>query len=223
MRDIKKLAERMKGMTPMLMFMTFYLLGFSLLEKRRAVHYTEIHMWLDDRIPFEEIFIIPYFLWFAFVAVSVLYLYWYDRRNYDRAATLLYIGMTVFLIISYIFPNIQYLRPHYIPGHNVFTELVRYLYRTDTSTNVFPSIHVYNTLCCMAGMYRCRHFFARKIWVRAGVTLLGVSIILSTMFLKQHSAADVIGAFTMFIPLHVLVYDYDMVIASRRKRAVLQR
>jgi len=33
----------------------------------------------------------------------------------------------------------------------------------------------------------------------------------------------VIGAFAMFIPLHVLVYDYDMVIASRRKRAVLQR
>jgi len=213
----------MKGMTPMLMFMTVYLLAFSLLEKRRAVHYTEIHMWLDERIPFMEIFIIPYFLWFAFIALSVLYLYWNDRRNYDRAATLLYIGMTVFLIVSYVFPNIQYLRPHYIPRDNIFTDLVRYLYRTDTSTNVFPSIHVYNTLCCMAGMYRCRHTFAKKTWVRAGVTLLGVSIILSTLFLKQHSTADVIGAFAMFIPLHVLVYDYDMVIASRRKRAVLQR
>ena len=223
MKKIRAVYERMRGLLPMAMYTIVYLLGFSLLERRRTVHYTEIHMWLDDRIPFAEIFVIPYFLWFAFVVVAVLYLYWFDRKNYDRTATMLYIGMTVFLVVSYLFPNIQYLRPHSMPRHNVLTMLVSYLYRTDTSTNVFPSIHVYNTLCCMAGIFRSRHHIAQNKWVKAGTGLLGVSIILSTMFLKQHSVVDVLGAIAMYMPLHVLVFNYDVVIASRRKRALLQR
>ena len=207
----------------MALYTVVYLLSFALLEKRSSVHYTEIHMWLDDRIPFIEEFVIPYFLWFAFVVACVLYLYFADRRNYDCAATLLYIGMTVFLVISYVFPNKQYLRPAVMPRHNIFTMMVSYLYRTDTSTNVFPSIHVYNTLCCMAGMIHSRHSFAKKTWVRSVVSLLGISIILSTVFLKQHSCIDVIGAVAMFVPLYILVYSYDMVIVSRRARVVLTR
>ena len=219
MKKLKTMYERVSGLFPMAVFMVVYLLSFSLLEKRRPVHYTEIHMWLDDVIPFEEVFIVPYFLWFAFVAAAVLYLYFFDRKNYERAATMLYVGMTVFIVISFLFPNIQYLRPRYIPDKNVFTSLVKWIYRTDTNTNVFPSIHVYNTLCCMAGMYKCRRAFAESIWVKYSVTLLGVSIILSTMFLKQHSAVDVIGAFIMFVPLYMLVYNYGLVIAKRRVRA----
>ncbi len=220
---LKKFYDRMREMIPMVMFMIVYLLAFSLLEKRRPADYTEIHIWLDDAIPFTKVFIIPYLLWFAFVAVSVICLYLTDRKNYDRTATLLYFGMTVFLVISFVFPNVQYLRPRYIPGQDLFSVLVRRLYRTDTNTNVFPSIHVYNTLCCMAGMLQSRAKIAQKVWIRAGVVILGVSIILSTMFLKQHSLIDVIGACLLFVPMHVLVFGYDMVIATRRSGAFSHR
>mgnify|MGYP000388149172 CR=1 FL=1 len=53
---------------------------------------------------------------------------------------------TIFLIISTIFPNGQDLRPVVFERDNVFVDMVRMLYRADTCTNVFPSLHVFNTL-----------------------------------------------------------------------------
>ena len=38
------------------------------------------------------------------------------------------------------------LRPILDPDKNIFTAAVAALYRTDTCTNVFPSIHVYNSI-----------------------------------------------------------------------------
>lgn len=55
-------------------------------------------------------------------------------------------GNADFLVISTFIPNIQHLRLHTMPRHNVFTVLVSQLWQTDTPTNLFPSIHVYNSL-----------------------------------------------------------------------------
>ena len=54
--------------------------------------------------------------------------------------------MTVFLLISTFFPNIQHLRPLKMPRDNVFTHLVLLLQKVDTPTNLWPSIHVYNSI-----------------------------------------------------------------------------
>lgn len=216
---LKRKAAELRDFMPMLLFMVAYLLIFSLLEKRTVTHYTEIHLWLDDRIPFVSAFVIPYYLWFLYVAATVLYLYFADRKNYDRTATLLYIGMSAFLIISYLFPNIQYLRPRVMPDQSIFTQLVFRIYQADTSTNIFPSIHVFNSLCCMAGLSRS----PAKRPVRIASSVLGVSVILSTMFIKQHSVIDVIGAVLMFVPLYMMVFNYDLVIMSRRRRALANR
>ena len=225
-RKILNFAEygfmKIRDLMPMAVFMVCYMLCFTLLEKRTSVHYTEIHAWVDDRIPFSEIFVIPYMLWFAFVAAVVLYLYFKDRDRYDRTATLLYIGMTVFIVISYAFPNIQYLRPYAFAKHDFLTGAVRWLYRTDTNTNVFPSIHVYNTLCCMAGMKHSGSAFAKRPAVRAFVTALGYSIILSVMFLKQHSVVDVIGAYALFLPVYILVFRYDLVLTAKGNRTLYE-
>ncbi len=50
------------------------------------------------------------------------------------------------LIISTVYPNGQYLRPTYFTHHNLCTMLCERLYAGDTPTNLFPSIHVYNSL-----------------------------------------------------------------------------
>lgn len=54
--------------------------------------------------------------------------------------------MTIFLIVSYAYPNAQHLRPVEFPRDNIFTDVVRWLYKTDTPTNILPSIHVFNSL-----------------------------------------------------------------------------
>ena len=40
-----------------------------------------IHLAIDDYIPFIDVFIIPYMLWFGYISATVLWLLWKDKRN----------------------------------------------------------------------------------------------------------------------------------------------
>ena len=91
-----------------------------------------IHMRVDDAIPFCEIFVIPYFLWFAYVSIVVLYLFFKDKQGYIRTCTFLFTGMTVFLLVSTLWPNGHHLRPNIMPRDNIFAAMVAHLYRMDT-------------------------------------------------------------------------------------------
>lgn len=76
------------------------------------------------------------------------------------------------------------------------------MWRTDTSTNVFPSIHVFNSVTLALAYHHCARLRGRKwLWVRISADLLCVSIILSTMLLKQHSVIDVMGGIILALTL----------------------
>lgn len=199
-------------------YLIFYLLWFFWLEKKVTGHYTVIHVALDDYIPFCEVFIIPYLLWFAYVACTVIFLMFTDKTEYYRACAFLFTGMTVFLIISTLFPNGHHLRPVDMPRDNIFTYLVEHLYRKDTSTNIWPSIHVFNSLGSHLALMHSRKLKHNKV-IRVGSGILAFSIVLSTVFLKQHSAYDVFTAFAMAAVLYVIVYKYDIITVLQANRA----
>lgn len=187
----------------------FYLITFFLLENSQVSHHM-IHCALDDRIPFCEYFIVPYFMWFGFIAATVVYFLAFNEssKEYSRLIATLGTGMTMFLIISFVYPNSQNLRPdlHQESG-NIFIAAVKFLYMIDTPTNIFPSIHVFNTLACMGAIVnneRCR----RHKGVIAGTGLLSTAIILSTLFLKQHSMIDVISAFICYTVCYFVFYRF---------------
>ena len=94
-------------------FFAIYMVTFSYIENRDVHHYI-VHTVLDEKIPFCEYFIIPYLLWFIFVAVTVLYFMFFNQnkwKEYYQLMITLGIGMTLFLVISLVFPNGQDLRP----------------------------------------------------------------------------------------------------------------
>lgn len=216
--------EKYKHAVPLLIYAIIYLTWFVWLEQKVTRHYTVIHLTLDDYIPFCEWFVIPYFLWFAYVSAVVLWLLFKDKDDYYRTCVFLFTGMTIFLIVSTLFPNGQHLRPGIMPRNNIFTALISYLYRTDTPTNLWPSIHVYNSLGAHFAIVRNR-YLADKRWIRTGSLILSVSIILSTMFIKQHSVFDVMTAFIMAAIMYGVTYKYDVVEAHRertRKKATPQ-
>lgn len=80
-------------------------LGSDYLEKHRFSHYYLIHSPLDDYIPFVEYFIVPYLLWFLFIAVTIAYFFFTDKKGYYQLTAFLFTGMTIFLIICTVFPN----------------------------------------------------------------------------------------------------------------------
>ena len=88
------------------LYIFIYLPWFFYLEKHITTDYHLIHASLDDKIPFIEYFIIPYTLWFAFIAVTIGYFFFFgEKSEFYRLIILLFSGMTIFLIVSTVYPN----------------------------------------------------------------------------------------------------------------------
>lgn len=96
-----------------------------------------------------------------------------------------------------------------MPRDNIFCDLVSYLYKIDTSTNLWPSIHVYNSLGVLFAVVHNDRLGSKK-WIKWGCFTLSVSIILSTVFLKQHSVFDVMTAFIMAAAVYIMVYRTEL-------------
>ena len=194
---------------PLIIYGIIYMTWFCHLEKTVTKHYRVIHMAADDYIPFCEIFVIPYFLWFAYVAGVVLFFFFKNKEDYYKTCTFLFTGMTVFLIVSTLWPNGHHLRPVTMSRDNVFTQLIAFLYKTDTATNIWPSIHVYNSLGAHFAIVHSKAF-EKKRGLRITSLILAVSIILSTVLIKQHSVFDVLTAFIMAAIMYTIVYRKDL-------------
>lgn len=214
---MKKYYERYKHAIPLFIYGVIYLSWFSYVEKTVTRPENLIHMKADDVIPFCEIFVVPYFLWFAYVSIIVVYLFFKGKQDYYRVCTFLFTGMTVFLIVSTLWPNGHHLRPAVMPRDNIFTALVSYLYKIDTPTNLWPSIHVYNSLGAHFAIIK-NSKLGQKPVIHAGSLILCISIILSTMFIKQHSVFDVLTAFIMAAVMYIVVYGFDIVTIWQGRR-----
>lgn len=193
-----------------------YLPWFFYLERTVTHGYAVMHVSLDDVIPFNEYFIVPYLLWFLYVAGTMLYFFFTSKQDYYRVCTFLFTGMTISLLICTFFPNGTDLRPVVDPEKNFCSWLVSMLHKADTSTNVFPSIHAYNSLGIHFAIMNSRALKDKKL-VRWGSFGLMIAICLSTMFLKQHSVVDVVGALILAYVMYPLVYGFND--AAERKAA----
>ena len=195
----------------MLCYGWFYLCFFFLLEKGIAVPDLVLHCRLDDMIPFCKYAIVPYYLWFAWILCTLVYfLLRAPKGEFWRLCLPLFAGMTLSLLFCAVVPNGIYLRPRTVPGNDIFAVLVRGLYRTDTATNVFPSIHVFNSVTLDMAYQRSSRFAGRRRrWVRWGAHVLDVSIILSTLLLKQHSVLDATAGLILAVALEAVALHLD--------------
>lgn len=202
---MKEFIRKYRHGIPMVIYLIVYLILFFIVERLTEDNYHVIHMALDDKIPFCEYFVIPYFCWFAYVAGFVLYFIFVDKESYWPMFWFLVTGMTVFLIVSFVYPNGHELRPAQFPRDNVFTRMIANLYQTDTATNILPSIHVYNSIGIHIAVHKSRRLSKhRPVQIASGI--LSALIIMSTVFIKQHSMVDVISAFGLAAVVYVLIY-----------------
>lgn len=187
-------------------YILIYMPWFLYLEKHVTSNFYVIHSVIDDKIPFVEYFIVPYLLWFVFIAATFLYFFFTDVNGFYRLAKFMFAGMTIFLIISTLVPNGLDLRPVVFTRDNIFIDMVKALYRADTPTNVMPSLHVFNSVGACIAIYHSKALRKHKI-ICISAYVLAFLIILATMFLKQHSVIDVMAAFIMAYTLYQFFYE----------------
>ncbi|MBQ8043590.1 MAG: phosphatase PAP2 family protein [Clostridia bacterium] len=204
---LKKFAKKYNHIW-ILSYGFLYLIWFTYLEKNVTTEYTPMYCKLDDYIPFNEIFVIPYCLWFFYVAIFVAIFFFLDKKEYYRFCSFLFVVMSICLLICTLFPNGQDLRPTTFARDNALVDMVKSFYTTDTSTNVFPSIHCFNSIVIAIAVYKSTHLRKLKHYkaLLIGCILLSLSIMLSTVFIKQHSILDMFGALALSACMYPFIY-----------------
>ncbi len=211
----KKLDSPEFSHLKLLIFWPIYGLAFLFVERfYRVESYYPMYCTFDDKIPFCEIFLIPYLFWFVFLIGMHLYTLLYDVNAFKKMMKYIIITYSAAIIIYLLFPTCQELRPEVFERSNIFTEFLKGFYVFDTNTNVCPSIHVIGSLAVMFAAWNAKGLEAPGYKIAFGI--MALLICLSTVFLKQHSILDVLAA----LPLCIVAYPPCFGTKGRKKSAV---
>lgn len=168
---------------------------------------------LDDSIPFLEIFIVPYCCWYPMLAAVGIMLLIYDGDGFKKYMLFIMLGNISALLFCLLVPNGQELRPEVFVRDNVFTRLVGSIYAADTNTNVFPSMHVIGSAGVIIATFKSERL---RSW-RCPMLVLAVLVILSTVFVKQHSVLDIFGGLVWCVPFYWAIYGKGSRRLSKRR------
>ncbi|MFT9496702.1 phosphatase PAP2 family protein [Anaerosolibacter sp.] len=163
---------------------------------------------IDQYIPFVKCMIIPYVFWYIYIFGALLYLGLRCKDDFFKLSAFLFTGMTLSFILYFIFPNGQALRP-VIMEKDVFSRLIRYIYTIDTPTNSAPSIHVINAMAIHMALARCKRLEKNKIIISSSFIIM-MSIIASTVMIKQHSILDVVYGIGLSTLLYWFIYNISI-------------
>ena len=203
-----------------ILFFAVYLTVFFLLEGRENVTYHIIYSSLDAYIPTIPGFVFFYYSWFIYCYVILIIFFFTSEKDYFNAFWFMAFGMTLFCIFNYFYPTGLNLRPDSVEGSGLAAALLRAMYAIDTPTNVFPSIHVYDTVGMHAAIlhsetvtnWAAKHSAdetscRRKVRIIHLISAVwGILICLSTLFIKQHSVIDLIGGLALGAVVYFVMY-----------------
>ncbi len=162
-----------------------------------------IKLWIDDWIPLVPIFSIPYILYIPFLAITLGYFVFFTELY--QAIYISFIFCIGVASIIYFFYQTTVPRPQ-ITGTDVFSKMVLYIYSKDHPYNCFPSLHT--ALSVLSFLYWIQVFPNLK-WSMGAFVL---SILISTVTLKQHYIPDVISGILLAI---ASFYVANFIVGSR--------
>lgn len=141
---------------------------------------------LDKIIPFIKIFIIPYVIWCPFIILTLIYLCFKDKKAYYITLISIIISVIICFMIYFLFQT-TVTRPE-ICGKDFLSQTIKIIYSTDKPFNCFPSIHALTSFLMIKGILKSRKRNPVSISI---IGIIAISIIMSTLFVKQHVVLDV--------------------------------
>jgi membrane-associated phospholipid phosphatase len=144
---------------------------------------------LDRALPVVPIFAIPYISLIPYIGLSLL-AFLFVRAGVYRSAAITMIIVWFISYACYFFLQSYIARPP-TTGTDPFSALVRSIYAGDRPYNDFPSLHT--SLSTIIAIHWWR--IDRRIGIAAAIwTAL---IVMSTVLIKQHYLADVVGGLAL--------------------------
>ena len=192
-------------------YFIMYMITENLIPIERC---TPIHCWLDDVIPFNELFLIPYVLWYALIVVTLAYYFFFDIPRFKQVQIFILITQIIAMTCYVLFPSRQDLRPETFARDNFLTRLMAFIYSFDTSTGVCPSLHVAYSIG-IASVVAKDDYFSRPF--KIGLIAFVILICVATTFVKQHSAVDVFAALPVCLVAEAIIFGRSYWLPRFRK------
>ncbi|MBI5032316.1 MAG: phosphatase PAP2 family protein [Chloroflexi bacterium] len=144
---------------------------------------------IDDLIPLFPPFVIPYVSLEPFVYATLILFLLFRTRIFQSAA----LSMIAAWFVSYAFYIFlqSYMDRPTLTGNDPLIQMIREVYAGDNAYNCFPSLHT--SLSTILGI----HWLRVDKRVGTPIAIWVTLIVLSTVFVKQHYIADVIGGLAL--------------------------
>lgn len=192
-KDLRTGGERLPSTLQIVIYAVIHCLIYLVTNRVCFVgDWHPLYCGLDESLPLVRWFVIPYCLWFAQIAGTLI---WFLITDYDSLRR--YMRYVMFSTIPVypvfiLYPTCMPLRPSSLPGSDPLTLLLNFIYSVDNNTNIFPSLHVVWSVGSLLALWNDR--LLSKPWAKAAAVFLTVMVCASTFMIKQHSVMDVIGA-----------------------------
>lgn len=158
---------------------------------------------LDDIIPFNEWFVVPYVGWYGLIVWSLLYFALYNVEHFKGLQKYIIVTQAVAMVCYILFPTRQDLRPAEFERSNILTWIMGIIYSADTNTGVCPSLHVAYSIGIASTWLKEK---GASRWTKVFVVVFVTLVCLSVAFTKQHSVVDIFAAFPVCLLAEWLVY-----------------
>jgi membrane-associated phospholipid phosphatase len=139
--------------------------------------------WLDKYIPLVPYFVIPYVALYPYIVITLILLL--NSPFQAEAFTAFAIAAWTAALFWYFFPAGILRKREIHPGF--LSQMIIWLYTHDQENNTIPSSHVFYAILCSYYLT----FMFPMFWPVFGA--LGATISISTVLVKQHHLADILG------------------------------
>jgi membrane-associated phospholipid phosphatase len=213
MRGLQTFVQGLKNHLPALsLLLSIPLLNLSYPLLNNGVR--QVHSLVTDfdlAIPFVNGFILPYVFWYPFILIALFYICVKDKTTYYRTVLTFDVGLVLCYLIYYMYQT-TVPRPDVI-GDGLLNDLVRRVYHWDQPYNCFPSIHVLTSYLIMRAIGSLPNV---SRWISVPTILIGSTIIISTLFVKQHVLLDVASAILISELAYSLIGMFVLNLRSER-------
>ena len=156
---------------------------------------------IDLRIPFNVYAIIPYCIWYVMLFIVPYIIYKKDKSIFSKYC-LTYIFMTLVANIIFVIYPTTVVRPP-IEGNSIIDLIARFIFWIDTPIlNCFPSLHCAISMLWILFTYNLKN---TNIYFKLFVFIMSVTIMASTLILKQHVFIDLVSGDVIATVIYIVI------------------
>ncbi len=162
---------------------------YLLSEKISGSNAMLIGNYIDTLIPFKIEAIIPYCSWYFLLFIVPYYYYKKDKDLFSKYI-ISYILISFIANIIFILCPTTVNRP-IINGNGILNNIAKIIFSVDDkAVNCFPSLH-----CAISFLWIIYTLSIKNSnkYIKLIITIISISIIISTLLIKQHVFIDMIG------------------------------